>query len=112
MDKYKIWNIMGYVDEAEKLRGRIYQGYVRIIERYGKNGELDTFKLCSDYDLRLDDRKIDKMKLAVNTIVIYYSEKHDYFTYFGCFGIEELAQFYDGLVEAIAKEEEYKALGW
>lgn len=103
---------MGFLNELISVRCNLREAYIALVKKYGNNGELDTFNICSDYDLRLDDRKIDKMKLSVNTIIIYYSEKRDYFNYFGNFGIEELAQFYDGLVEALAEEEEYKALGW
>ena len=94
---------LGYVDEIMALRNRMLIDYAHLIEKYGKNGELDTFNICSKKELSMEGKTIYKIKVIDYNIIFYYNENNSpTYHYFLYFDLEMLASFYDKLADALA----------
>ena len=78
---------MGFLDELISVRYKLREAYIALVKKYGNNGELDTFNICSKHRLSIEGNTIHKIKVI------------DYFIYFD---LELLALFYDKLADALA----------
>lgn len=97
---------MGFLNKLLSVRYNLRDAYIALVKKYGNNGELDTFNICSKYGLRLEGNTIHKIKVIDYGTMFYYNENnHPTYHYFIYFDIEMLALFYDKLADALA----YKA---
>ena len=97
---------MVYSNEITELRNRLCEDYIALVKKYGNGKQLSTFNLCCEYGLMLDYSTIDKIGIVDEELLFYYNENEDDCFYPKHFSLEELAQFYDGLVDALEHEEE------
>ena len=79
--------------------------YKRLIEKYGKNGSLWVFDYCSDYGLELDNSTIDEIIIYLDDIVFIFDKNDNDYAYLSQFAMESLIEFYNGLVDALNKED-------
>ena len=96
-----------YQKKLQKLSDSLYKDYVALVDDKGYKNELTTFGLCSEYGLSLADSTIDKIEVTDNNIFFYYNENTNDCDTYQYFEIEDLAQFFDGLVMAIEEDKEY-----
>ena len=40
---------MGFLDELLSVRSKLRDAYIVSVKKYGNNGELDTFNICSKH---------------------------------------------------------------
>ena len=40
---------MGFFDELISVRSKLRDAYIALVKKYGNNGELDTFDICSKH---------------------------------------------------------------
>lgn len=94
---------MGFSNELLSVRCNLREAYIALVKKYGNNGELDTFNICSRYGLKLEGNKIHKIKVIDGGIMFYYNENnHPTYHYFIYFDLEILASFYDKLAHTLA----------
>lgn len=94
---------MGFLNELISVRCNLREAYIALVKKYGNNGELDTFNICSKYRLRLEGNTIHKIKVIDDYIMFYYNENNPYsYHYFIYFDLEILASFYDKLADTLA----------
>ena len=96
-----------YQKKLQKLSDSLYKDYVALVDDKGYKNELKTFDLCSEYGLSLADSTIDKIEVWNDNILFYYNENTNDCDTYQHFEIEDLAQFFDGLVRAIEEDKEY-----
>ena len=104
---------MGFLNELISVRYKLREAYIALVKKYGNNGELDTFNICSKHRLRLEGNTIHKIKVIDDCIMFYYNKNNPpSYNYFICFDLETLASFYDKLagILAIKKEQHNEAL--
>ena len=104
---------MGFFNELISVRYKLREAYIALVKKYGNNGELDTFNICSKHRLSIEGNTIHKIKVIDNDIMFYYNENnHPSYHYFIYFDLELLALFYDKLADALAikKEQHNEAL--
>ena len=94
-----------YQKKLQKLSDSLYKDYVALVDDKGYKNELTTFNLCSEYGLSLTHCTIDKIEVTDNNIFFYYNENTNDCDTYQNFDIEDLAQFFDGLVRAIEEHE-------
>ena len=95
--------MMGFLDELISVRYKLREAYIALVKKYGNNGELDTFNICSKHRLRLEGNTIYKIKVIDYNIIFYYNENNSpIYHYFLYFDLEMLASFYDKLADALA----------
>ena len=94
-----------YQKKLQKVSDSLYKDYVALVDDKGYNNELKTFDLCSEYGLSLADSTIDKIEVWNDNILFYYNENTNDYDSIEAFQTEELAEFYDNLVEAIEDDE-------
>lgn len=90
-----------YQKSEANQREVLYADYVGLIKRYGTNGDLDTFTLCTDNNLSLNDSTIDKIQLCGDTILFFYNWNIGDYDMFMDFNVDDLAAFYDGLAHVL-----------
>lgn len=99
---------MVFLNELISVRSKLRDAYIALVKKYGNNGELDTFNICSRYGLRLEGNKIHKIKVIDGGIMFYYNENnHPTYHYFIYFDLEILASFYDKLAHTLAKKAQH-----
>ena len=94
-----------YQKKLQKVSDSLYKDYVALVDDKGYKNELKTFGLCSEYGLSLADSTIDKIEVWNDNILFYYNENTNDCDTYQHFEIEDLAQFFDGLVRAIEEHE-------
>lgn len=94
---------MGFLNKLLSVRYNLRDAYIALVKKYGNNGELDTFNICSKHRLRLEGNTIHKIKVIDDDIMFYYNENNSSsYHYFIYFDIETLAHFYDKLADTLA----------
>lgn len=104
---------MGFLNELLSVRSKLRDAYIALVKKYGNNGELDTFNICSKKGLRMEGNTIHKIKVIDDDIMFYYNENnHPNYHYFIYFDLEILASLYDKLAGTLAnkKAQHNKAL--
>lgn len=83
--------------------------YINLIKECGDGEELFTFELCSTYGLSLEYSTIDKIETDTidDVIFVYNQNEKNAYDYIDHFDMGDLIDFYNGLVDAIKKENEY-----
>ena len=82
--------------------------FINLVKKYGKNDILFTFEYCSDYGVELNDSTIDQIEydsLTDNVLFVYNANVRGDYALYEQFSEEDLKSFYDGLISAIANEE-------
>ena len=96
---------MGFFNELISVRYKLREAYIALVKKYGNNGELDTFNICSKHRLSIEGNTIHKIKVIDNDIMFYYNENNpSTYHYFLYFDLEMLASFYDKLSDTLAKK--------
>lgn len=94
---------MGFLNELLSVRSKLRDAYIALVKKYGNNGELDTFNICSKKELSMEGKTIYKIKVIDYNIVFYYNENNPHsYHYFIYFDLEMLASFYDKLADTLA----------
>ena len=77
---------MGFLNELISVRYKLRDAYIALVKKYGNNGELDTFNICSKKELSMEGKTIYKIKVIDYNIIFYYNENNShsyhYFLYF------------------------------
>ena len=47
---------MGFLDELISVRSKLRDSYIVLVKKYGNNGELDTFNICSKKELSMEGK--------------------------------------------------------
>lgn len=99
---------MGFLNELISVRYNLRGAYIALVKKYGNNGELDTFNICSKYRLTVEGNTIHKIKVIDNDIMFYYNENNpNSYHYFLYFDLEILASLYDKLADTLAKKTQH-----
>ena len=94
---------MGFFNELISVRYKLREAYIALVKKYGNNGELDTFNICSKHRLSIEGNTIHKIKVIDNDIMFYYNENNpSTYHYFLYFDLEMLASLYDKLADILA----------
>ena len=94
---------MGFLNELLSVRSKLRDAYIALVKKYGNNGELDTFNICSKKELSMEGKTIYKIKVIDYNIIFYYNENNSpTYHYFLYFDLEMLASFYDKLAYTLA----------
>lgn len=94
---------MGFLNELLSVRSKLRDAYIALVKKYGNNGELDTFNICSKHRLTVEGNTIHKIKVIDNDIMFYYNENNpNSYHYFLYFDLEILASLYDKLADTLA----------
>lgn len=95
---------MGFLNELLSVRSKLRDAYIALVKKYGNNGELDTFNICSKKELSMEGKTIYKIKVIDYNIMFYYNENNSpTYHYFLYFDLEMLASLYDKLADTLAK---------
>ena len=92
-------------ESLEKIRNKIRIDFIVLVADKGFRGELFIFDLCSMYGFELANSTIDKIVVCDEDVLFYYNENTNDYDSIEAFKTEELAEFYDNLVEAIEDDE-------
>ena len=99
---------MGFFNELISVRYKLREAYIALVKKYGNNGELDTFNICSKHRLSIEGNTIHKIKVIDNDIMFYYNENNSTtYHYFIYFDLEMLASLYDKLADTLAKKAQH-----
>ena len=94
---------MGFLDELLSVRSKLRDAHIALVKKYGNNGELDIFNICSKKELSIEGKTIYKIKVIDDDIMFYYNENNPHsYHYFIYFDLEMLASFYDELADTLA----------
>ena len=85
---------MGFLNELISVRYKLRDAYIALVKKYGNNGELDTFNICSKKGLRMGGNTIHKIKVIDYNIIFYYNENNSHSYYYD---LEMLESLYDKL---------------
>ena len=90
------------------MRYILREAYIALVKKYGNNGELDTFNICSKHRLSIEGNTIHKIKVIDNDIMFYYNENNpSTYHYFLYFDLEMLTSLYDKLADTLAKKAQH-----
>lgn len=75
--------------------------FKKLVNDYGKDGELATFEYCSDYGVECDGSTIDKIVVDGDNVYLYYNENTNDYVSIADVEYTELNLFYCELLNAI-----------
>lgn len=92
-DNNKTFSNMGKI-EYHNIREK----FIELVNAVGRDGEFQTFSICSDHGVELDESTIDKIKVVGDRVDFYFNECTDDYAPLECFTYNGLVNFLDGIV--------------
>lgn len=71
--------------------------FIELVRKYGYNGVLHTFNICSDYGVELAGSTIDKIEVSGSMVYFYFNENINDYDSFNMFLVRDLQKFYNGI---------------
>jgi len=72
--------------------------FIALVNNYGKDNELYTFEICSNYGVELANSTIDKIVIVGTDVLFYYNENTGDYDLLEAFKDKDLLDFYNGII--------------